>query len=128
MNLQLPADACVQIFIAPAGYLPLSEGAHVPAAPLPDRPRRRLLKGAALLALLGGAYVLGGHSVQQAAGLQASAQSYGAQPPAGDRQPPRPPEVPQAFAQQLQQPPTVTPPPGAAPSAPPAKNAFGLED
>jgi hypothetical protein len=63
----------------------------------------------------------------------ARAQSQGTRPPADDPDPPRPPEVPPAFARQLRQAPTVTPAPGAAasdatPSGAPAKSPFGLED
>ena len=70
----------------------------------------------------------GGHSAQLAGALQAGAPSSGTPLAADDRAPPTPPDVPPAFARQLQQPPTVTPPPGAPPSGPAAKNAFGLED
>jgi hypothetical protein len=126
MNLELPADARVLIVISPDGGAGFPNAMPLPGAlPVPG-PRRPLLKGAALLILVGGAYLLGGHSVQRAGALQA--QSNGTRLPADDRAPTRFPEVPPAFAQQLQQPSRVTPPPGAAPSGPPAKSAFGLEE
>jgi hypothetical protein len=133
MNLELPDNARVRIFIAPMGYLLPPEGASIPSVPPAARPRRRLLKGAALLTLLGAAFLLGGHSLPWAGALQARAQSQGTRPPADDPDPPRPPEVPPAFARQLRQAPTVTPAPGAAasdatPSGAPAKSPFGLED
>jgi hypothetical protein len=128
MHLELPADARVHIPIAPMGSLPPSEGTSVPSALPAPPPRRRLLKGTALLLLVGGAYCLRGHSARQSGAMQARAQSSGTPLAADDRAPRTPPDVPPAFARQLQQPPAVTPPPGAAPSAPAAKNAFGLED
>ena len=128
MNIELPADARVQIFIAPSGAFPISEGLAVPSVLSATPPRRRLLKGTAILALLFGAFVLGGHAARQAGVLQAHAQSPEAQVPSGQRDQAVPREVPPAFTRQLQQPPTVTPAPGAAPSAAAANSAFGLQD
>ena len=128
MNLELPADARVQIFIAPKGTFPIPQGAAVPSVLPAPRPRRLLLKGTAFLALLFGAFVLGGHAARQAGVLEAHAQSPETQVPPGQPDQAQPREVPPAFTRQLQQQPTVTPAPGAAPSAAAAKSAFGLQD
>ena len=128
MNFELPADARVQIFIAPNGAFPIPEGVAVPSVLPAPRPRRGLLKGTAFVALLFGAFVLGGHAARQAGVLQAHAQSPDTQVPSAQRDQVESRQVPPAFTRQLQQPPTVTPAPGAAPSAAAAKSAFGLQD
>ena len=128
MNLELPTDARVQIFIAPNGAFPFPEGAAVPGVPPALRPRRRLLESTAVLVLLFGAFVLGGYAARQAGALRAHAQELEPQMPSAQREQAEPHDVPPAFTRQLQQPPTVTPPPGAASSAAPAKSAFGLQD
>jgi hypothetical protein len=128
MNLELPADARVLIFISPMCSAGFPEETPLPAAFPAPRPRRLLLKGGALMVLLGGAYVLGGHSVQQAGALQARARYDAPQPPSTGRPPSGPVDVPPAFAEQLPHPPRVTPPPGATPSGGQAKSGFGLED
>jgi hypothetical protein len=128
MNLELPADARVLIVISPMCSTGFPEAKPLPAAFPAPRPRRLLLKGGALMVLLGGAYTLGGHSVRQAGALQARARYDAPQPPSTGRVPSGLEDVPPAFAQQLQQPPTVTPPPSAAPSGGQAKSGFGLED
>ncbi len=129
MNLELPADARVLLVISPASGAGYPDAVPLPAAYPATRPRRLLLKGAVIAALVGGAYLLGGHSVQQAGALQARALTYPPRPPARDLAHMTPEDdVPPAFAQQLQRTPTVTPPPGATPPGTPAKKGFGLED
>lgn len=124
MNLELPADARIQIFVAPAGDpVPRPESTLVLPSPAPRR--RLLLKGTIVLVLVGSAYLFGEHGGHLAPSLRnVQAQNLAATPPlaqgtTSDQ------GVPSAFAQQLQQPPSVTPPPGAAA---PGKNPFGLED
>lgn len=129
MNLELPPDASVLLVISPARGVGYPDAGPLPAAYPPPRSRRLLLKGTALAVLMGSAYFLGGHSVQQAGALPARALTYAPRPPARDLAHMTPEDdVPPAFAQQLQRTPTVTPPPGATPPGTPAKNGFGLED
>lgn len=127
MNLELPADARIQIFVAPSGdSVPRPESALVLPSPAPRR--RLFLKGMIVLVLVGGAYLFGEHAGHLAPSFRnAQAQNLGAAPPsaqgtASDQ------GVPPAFAQQLQHPPTVTPPPGAPTSTAGGKNPFGLEE
>ena len=131
MNLELPADARVQIFITTGNALALPDPAQftsIAAPTAPVRPRRLLLKGTAGLLLLVGTYTLGNRAGLHAnpplvTGAQASAQEQRGLAPQ------KPGEVPPQFAQQLQQPPVVTPPPGAGPgNGAPTKGGFGLED
>jgi len=119
---------------------------------------RPLLKGVLTVLLLGGTFVAGtyagrapggaglgsgrGAAPAAQAALPAPYPGYGALPSPPEQRafPDRPlpretagadaGQVPEQFAQQLRQPPTVVPPPGqAAPAAgKPGKNAFGLED
>ena len=127
MNLELPADARIQIFVSPAGEPgPRTESALMLPSPAPRR--RLFLKGMIVLVLVGGAYLFGEHAGNLAPSLRnAQAQNLAAAPPfaqgtTSDQ------GVPPAFAQQLQHPPTVTPPPGAPTSTAAGKNPFGLED
>ncbi|MBO0711965.1 MAG: hypothetical protein J2P47_11875, partial [Acetobacteraceae bacterium] len=61
MNLDLPEGAHVQIIVAPAGSAAMLPET-CPAPPVLPRPRRRMLKGAAVLALIGTAYLVGQHT------------------------------------------------------------------
>lgn len=133
MHLEFPADARVQIFIAPSTSPSFSDPTPIPAGPARatadrPRPRRRLLKGTAAVALLGGAYLLGGQSASNSPATPALAQAY---PPAAAPAPAsaeRPGDMPPAFTQQLHGPATVTPPPGVPTPGSSPTNAFGLED
>jgi hypothetical protein len=127
MNLELPADARIQIFVVPAGDPgPNSESTLVLPSPAPRR--RLFLKGTIVCALVGGAYLFGEHAGHLAPSLRnAQAQSLAAAPPVPQGTTSNE-GVPPAFAQQLQRPAIVTPPPGAPVSAAPGKNPFGLED
>ena len=133
MNLELPADARVQIFISSGSAIAFPDTAQFAATPALAAPvtstktARPLLKGVAVLLLVAAAYTLGSRSGSHADPLLGRAQASAQQPQADALARPR--EVPQGFAQQLQQPPVVTPPPGlAADNAAPAKTGFGLED
>ena len=134
MNVDLPAGAHVRIIIMPAGsggMLP--EPLSVPPVPALSRPRRRLLKGAAVLVMAGFAYVMGQHSHPAGRAVQpaqtSNAQTSNAQTDQPPSMPERTAEIPPAFRQQLRTPPRVTPPPGgAAPSVKPGEDGFGLEN
>ncbi|MEO8714328.1 MAG: hypothetical protein ABI369_04885 [Acetobacteraceae bacterium] len=140
MNLDLPESARIHILIAPAATgAPLPIGVAFPetvsaagsqpmppVSPMPPalpRAHHRVLKGAAVLALVGLAFVAGERvSPQDRAVPAAQARTY--------QLPSSPPnQIPPAFRQQLATPPRVTPPPGAAaPAAKPGEDAFGLEN
>jgi len=126
MNLDLPEGAHVQIIIAPAlGGAMLPEPLLAPPPPAPPRPRHRFLKGVVVGALIGVAFVAGQRTAPAGRAVQlAHAQSY--QP---SLMPERTAEIPPAFRQQLQTPPRLTPPPGAAaPGAAPGEDGFGMEN
>ncbi len=133
MHLDLPPDARVQIVVLPAGAPPVPDASVLSQAPaLPPRPRRRLLKGVAVLALVGCAYVVGQHTIPRTGAVRSAFAQAGLPVPLSPPPPPGPAapavgEMPPSFSQQLRQPPSVTPPPGA-PAAPSGKNPFGLED
>jgi hypothetical protein len=128
MNLELPEGARIQIFVVPmGGAAPLSDMAQPVALPSPRR-RHLFLKGTVALVLVGGAYLFGEHVRTLGGTLHpARAQDLAVGPTRAQTAPPAP-GVPPAFAQQLQQPPSVTPAPGASTSGVPGKNPFGLED
>jgi hypothetical protein len=139
MNFELPSHARVQIFVLPPSAQPLPETPALPQpATLQSRPRHRLLKGTAVLALVGCAYVVGQHAAPRGGADQpAYAQDLRPAPyvpPLPQRSsatavaPSTAGEVPAAFREQLQQRPSVTPTPGAPPAATPGKSLFGLED
>ena len=150
MNFDLPDHAQVLIFVGDRQALPqvgAMLGAPAPQDETPTsrggRPKLKML-GVAALAIL--AFVYGQHQglhraslgVADSAGASTgSGQAYTTLSPAPPGRPasatsPSPGasnEVPPAFAQQLQQPPVVTPPPGTAPAGAPAgPRAFGLEE
>ena len=131
MNLDLPEGAHVQIIIAPAatgGLLPATFPA--PPPPVLPRPRHRILKGAAVLALLGVAYLVGQHANPHGRPVPvAQAQTSTAPTRALASAPAQTAEIPPAFRRQLQTPPQLTPAPGtAAPSAKAGEDGFGLEN
>jgi hypothetical protein len=132
MLLELPDDARVQIFVAPAGTTsfieslrPLVDG-EPPAAFTPRKFRHPVLMGSAIVALIGLAFIAGQHTRGTSGSAPiAYAQSARRAPEAA---PPATAELPADFREKLQQPPTITPPPGAAPAGAPGKSPFGLED
>jgi hypothetical protein len=128
MNLELPEGARIQIFVVPmGGAAPPPDTAQPVALPSPRR-RHLFLKGTVALALVGGAYLFGEHARTLGGSLHpAQAQDLAVSPPRAQTAAPAL-GVPPAFAQQLQQPPSVTPAPGAPASGAPGKNPFGLED
>jgi hypothetical protein len=81
------------------------------------------LKGAAVLALVGCAYFVGAHVNLPQHGIRAARAVV---PPSASS---TSAEIPQAFREQLQTRPTVTPAPGnTAPAAKPGEDSFGLEN
>jgi len=115
------------------------------------------LKGLLTVVVLGGTFAAGifAGSPPRSSSLAAALAAMPVPPPAGYAAPPRPflPEqhgfpdrplprepaglaapaaaqaqVPEQFAQQLRQPPTIIPPPGQAAGGPAARNAFGLDN
>ena len=160
MTFDIPPGATVQIFIgAPhvaVAAVPASGEPPILTSPAPSPRGRPLLKLAGVGLLVTAAF-LGGQAVHPgfrpslaAVGAATSAPAHASTAPQdyGHARPERPPpfqanvpptapgtQIPPAFAQQLQQPPTITPPPGAKPSPPaqtaagtPATHPFGLED
>lgn len=124
MNIELTEGAHVQILIAPStpASMLLEHQPTASAPPAPPRARHRILKGVAVLALLGLAFLAGERiNFQSRAVPAAQAQTYPASPP--------PNGIPPAFRRQLQTTPRVTPPPGtAAPAAKAGEDGFGLEN
>ena len=158
MTFDVPEGTTVQIFIGAAPLAPIQNIPGMdppPALPLETRRRRPLIKGVAIAGLAFVAFVVGQNTAPRRNVLMmagnasvppASATPSPAVPryehafplraltpepsqplPAGG---PATDQVPQAFTQQLQQRPTITPSPGSPP--PSAANAgakpFGLED
>ncbi len=142
MQLTIPEGAHIQIIVG--GHAPMLALPNDPPAGVVSYTRRRPLLTAALAgALLFGAYQFGRHTgpgasatkVAQAEPQAAVPSSLVAEPSAETgSQPPRaaaarpaasPAQIPPAFTQQLQQAPTVVPPPGQ-PSSPGGSNPFGL--
>jgi hypothetical protein len=147
MSFEVPDGASVQIIVGKAAPLALSDDTGRPREPTRKAGFwRTTLKGLVAVALLAGGYAVGQHS----SGANGSARLGTAQaavtpapgpvqhafpdhPLATDHPSPAPApmsdQVPPTFTQQLQQPPTVVPPPGQPTgAAAPAKNAFGLEN
>lgn len=124
MNVELPEGAHVQILITPSAPAPLllERPSTADALSVPRHSRHRILKGVAVLALLGLAFLAGERiNFQSRAVPAAQAQTYPASPP--------PNGIPPAFRRQLQTTPRVTPPPGtAAPAAKAGEDGFGLEN
>jgi hypothetical protein len=113
MRLEIPEGANVQILIG-----------QTPALALPDETRsRHPAVGVGGLMVKG---VLGGVVVVTVATLGLHMMLTGTQAAAGGETPARrADQVPPAFQRQIEQQPTVTPPPG---QQPPGKNPFGLEN
>jgi hypothetical protein len=128
MNLTLPEGAHVQIVVSPTA--PSSINAPPPALALPaptEPPRRRihpLLKGAGVLALGVLAYVAGERSAPRTAPVQQAR----AQVPLSAAPSAAPAQLPPAVREQLQMPPTITPPPGTPAAGRTGESAFGLEE
>lgn len=147
MNLEIPEDANVQIFIGTPAPLALADksAASTGLAASPGG-SRKLLNGAFAVALLAVAFALGQHSVVRSprTELASNRTSASAQPhPAPETEQHAFPDgplprdlaqggdgqIPPDFRRQLQQIPAVVPAPGApAPTAEPGRNAFGLEN
>ena len=158
MNFDVPEGTTVQIFIGAAPLAPIQNipGMDPPAAqPVETRRRRPLIKGVAIAGLALVAFVVGQNTAPRRNALMmagnASVPPASATPsPAVPRyeqafpsraltpepSQPLPPggpatdQVPQAFTQQLQQRPTITPSPGSPPPSAASSGAkpFGLED
>ncbi len=126
MMLELPGDARIQILVQPAGeatvVAPLA-AAQPPVLEERGNGGKRLLQVGAVLGLLFLAFFAGQHTATPPhPGGVAPARAQGPSPlPA----PPPADGLPSAFREQLRQPPTITPPPGAPT---PGKNPFGLEE
>ncbi len=152
MNFDIPEGANVHIFIGNSLPLALTDQ----RAELPQRTRGRGILGGTLKVAVIGVLVIGGFWVGEQRGQAASSeagftapppveqafpsQAAAAPPPlapppsASGQVPPdgvSPDRVPPSFAAQLQQPPTIQPPPGqntAAPAGNGPQNAFGLQN
>jgi hypothetical protein len=135
MHFEIPEGANVQIIVGSSAPLTLAdESRKVPPAQTGGRP---ILKGLVVAIALVGTFVVGQHFGGRAAGTQptAAAVSIPRPAPTGEQYAfpaaplPNPRRqqasggVPPEFQNELRQPPTVTPPPGAASG----KNPFGLE-
>ncbi len=158
MNFDVPEGTTVQIFIGAAPLAPIQKLPEMdppPARLLETRRRRPLIKGVAIAGLAFVAFVVGQNTAPRRNALvmagNASVPPASAAPsPAVPRyeqafplralspepSQPLPPggpatdQVPQAFTQQLQQRPTITPSPGSPPPSAASSGAkpFGLED
>ncbi len=135
MHLEIPEGANVQIIVGSSAPLALADESRQ------ERPAqtggRPILKGLVVAIALVGTFMVGQHFGGRAAGTQtaAAAASMPRPAPTGEQYAfpdaplatPRRQQasggVPPEFQNELRQPPTVTPPPGAASS----KNPFGLE-
>jgi hypothetical protein len=131
MQIEIPADAQVQIIVGP-GRTPIGESGlpmlverEAAASSGAARGGRRLLKGAVAVLLLASSFAAGDYfgrapnTLRLADAATASAAPRPAVP--GDLSPPP------AFQRQLQGRPAVIPPPDPATAAP-EKNPFGLEN
>jgi hypothetical protein len=147
MNFDIPEGANVHIFIGNSLPLALTDQ----LAELPQRSRGRGILGGTLKVAVIGVLVIGGFWVGEQRGQAASdAAGFAAPPPveqafpsqaAASAPPLAPPPsasgqvppdgVPPSFAAQLQQPPTIQPPPGqntGAPAGNGPQSAFGLQN
>ena len=135
MHLEIPEGANVQIIVGNAAPLALAdENRQAGAFRTGGRP---VLKGLVVAIVLVGTFVVGQHFGGRATGTQTAvaAASMPRPAPTGEQHAfpnlplpdPRRQQasggVPPEFQNELRQPPTVTPPPGAAST----KNPFGLE-
>ncbi len=139
MNLELPEGTTVQIFIGRPVPAALAADAAAISAPAPRR-ARPLLKGAGVIVLIGVAFYLGQHSVVRHPGVDVAAAADATPllpalprplavpdrplPHVAQGDPPMPPE----FQRQLQQAPSVVPPPGARLQPQAGTHPFGLEN
>ncbi len=158
MNFDVPEGTTVQIFIGAPPLAPIQNIPGMdppPAQPLETRRRRPLIKGVAIAGLAFVAFVVGQNTAPRrnvlmmasnASATLASATPAPAVPRYEQAFPSRAPtpepsqplstggpstdQLPQAFAQQLQQRPTITPSPGSPPPSAASSGAkpFGLED
>ena len=117
MQFEIPDGAHVHIVIGKTPPLALTDQTGV--ARRQATAVRPMIRGAAVAALLCGAFVAGKHfgAVRTVAPAAAAAQAAPNGHPADGNVPPE-------FAQQLQQPPVVVPPPAHPPSD---KSPFGLD-
>ena len=106
---------------------------------LPLRRRSyRVAKSVLAIGLVAGAFILGQHTrlAPPSGAATSQAANLAAPPPVTTAFPDHvpeavlepPPQVPQALARQLAQPPTVVPPPGQAAAVAPGLDRFGLDD
>ena len=109
---------------------PVQVHVHIGGPPAPGTPPPRSLRSVVWPVLLG-AVLLGGGYAAGRRGATAPVEPAGASVPENGTLPPPPllnqaaPAIPPALRRPLSQPPTITPPPGAAPSA---RNPFGLSE
>ena len=135
MHLEIPEGANVHIIVGNSAPLALADESR--QAGTLRTGGRPVLKGLVVAIVLVGTFAVGQHFGGRAAGTQtaAAAASMPRPAPTGEQHAfpdpplPIPPRqqasggVPPEFQSELRQPPTVTPPPGAASG----KNPFGLE-
>ena len=135
MQLEIPEGANVQIIVGNSAPLALADESRQTGASRGGA--RPILKGLIVAIVLVGTFVVGQHFGGRAAGTHTAvaAASMPRPAPTGEQHAfpdpplPNPPRqqasvgVPPEFQSELRQPPTVTPPPGAAST----KNPFGLE-
>ena len=141
MNLEIPEGANVHIFIGKAPPLALTDQ----RSEFPERPRGHGLLGRTLKVGIVGILVIGGFWVGEQRNQTATADTGFAAPPAvsqafptqagvpsqASAQPPAPDggQVPPSFQAQLQQPPSIQPPPGQnSGSGNNGENSFGLSN
>jgi hypothetical protein len=131
MNLEIPDGAQVQVIIGKVPLLALPDGTE--AERLKSSPGRPILVAAIAVLLLAGAFtggrLVGAHGAHTGVASATEAVPHPAPPPVRQGFPDHG-QVPEAFQHELQQQPTVVPPPGQ-PAAPPptaGKSAFGLEN
>jgi hypothetical protein len=142
MNLEIPDGAQVQVIIGKAPLLALPDGTE--AERPKSSPGRPILMAAIAVLLLAGAFTAGRLVAARGAytGVASATEAVPDPPPPPVRQAfpehalTGPPagndagQVPEAFQRELQQQPTVVPPPGQPATPPPTagKSAFGLEN
>jgi hypothetical protein len=147
MNLDIPEGANVHIFIGKSLPVAVTDL----RAELPQRSRRGGILGGTLKVAVIGVLVIGGFWVGEQRGQAASSEAgFTAPPPVEQAFPSQaaaaptplaptpsasgqvpPGQVPPSFAAQLQQPPTIQPPPGqntGAPAGNGPQSAFGLQN
>ena len=145
MTFDIPDHAQVRVFIGDKLPMATLRVAAPTIEPAPSR-GRPLLKASGVAVLVAVAFLVGQHfgvryvrlDLASAAGAAPSGtrpvvpeqHAFPERPlPSPDSPPPAPDQVPPAFAQQLRQPPVISPPPGTPPAGSArAAHPFGLED